>query len=257
MNIDGSDKQLLADLDSDAYKDVTYEINSSVSEDMPEYRFVAKGMTSDDTDEFAIDYVMSLEVYDENDCLLFTADLSQNYYDEVLGGTVYNKVMDTMGLHVADVNFDGYKDVIILNDFSGAHRNTWYDCWLWNTETTSFEKCETFADICNPSLDSKKTCIYSSGGSDTGYNDWSIYQFIDGKFVVTNSLSFKITDDSYHYIEQKLVNGEMETVRDDVIQADSFQDALSVTGYINDDLWQLDHPRWYMVGGYEADQWLE
>jgi hypothetical protein len=236
---------------------LTYEITSQVSEDMPNYRFVAKGMTSDDTDDFAVGYVMGLEVYDENDQLLLTADFSQTFYDEVQGAPVYNQMMDTMGLHVTDVNFDGYKDVIILNDFSGMHGHTWYDCWLWNTETLLFEECESFTDICHPSLDSKKKCIYSTGNWDAGYQPWDIYQYIDGKFVVTNRLSSEMTIDGYHYIEQKLVNGEMETVQDDVIQADSFNDALSSSGYINDDLWQLSNPRWYMVGGHEADQWLE
>jgi hypothetical protein len=259
MNIDGSDKQLLADLTGDVYKDVVYEINARLHEDMPEYRFVATGVTRD-ADEWAAGYVMSLEVYDENVLPLLSADFSQTVYDEVIGNPVYNLMMDTMGLHVADVNFDGYKDVIILNDFSGAHGNTWYDCWLWNPETSSFVESESFAGICNPALDPEKKCIYSTGGSGAGNHEWDIYQFIDGEFVVTNSLSYNEVvngDGGYHFIEQKLVNGEMETVRDDVVQEDSFDDALSAAGYINDDLWQLDHPRWYGVGGHQADQWLE
>lgn len=256
MNIDGSDKQLLADLDSDVYKDVTYEISACLHEDMPKYRFVATGMTQG-TDEWATGYVMGLEVYDENGLPILTTDFSLIFRDTVIGNPVFNGMMDTMGLHVADVNFDGYKDVIILNSFSGAHSNTWYDCWLWNPETSSFVESESFADICNPALDPVKKCIYSTGGSGAGNHEWDIYQFIDGEFVVTKSLSYVEKNEGYHFIEQKLVNGEMEIVRDDVIQEDSFDDALSFAGYINDDLWQLDNPRWYGVGGHQADQWLE
>lgn len=76
--------------------------------------------------------------------------------------------------------------------------------------------------------------------------------------MVTNSLSYEaVNDDIYHFIEQKNEDKKMEIVRDDAIQADSFDDALSAAGYINDDLWQLDNPRWYGVGGHQADQWLE
>ncbi|HWT74207.1 MAG TPA: DUF5050 domain-containing protein [Mobilitalea sp.] len=257
MNIDGSDKQLLADLTSDEYKDVTYEISTRLREDMPEYRFVATGVTLG-ADEWATGYVMGLEVYDENDLPLLTADFSQTFYDQLIGNPVYNQMMDTMGLHVTDVNFDGYKDVIILNNFGGAHSNTWYDCWLWNPETSSFVESESFADICNPALDPEKKCIYSTGGSGAGNHEWDIYQFIDGEFVVTNSLFYEVTNEGYHFIEQRLVNGEMEIVRDDVIkEEDNFDDALTAAGYINDDLWQLDNPRWYGGGGHQADQWLE
>lgn len=70
-------------------------------------------------------------------------------------------------------------------------------------------------------------------------------------------MSYNEANGDYYFQEQKLVNGEMSIIRDDVIQGGSFDDALSATGYINDDLWQLDNPRWYGVGGHQADQWLE
>lgn len=256
MNIDGSDKRILADLANDVYKDVTYEINAQISEDMPKYRFVATGMTLD-IDEWVIGYVMGLEVYDENGHSLLTADFSQTVFDEVIGNAVYNEMMDTMGLHVVDVNFDGFNDVIILKDFSGAHGNTWYNCWLWDPKTSSFVESEAFADICNPALDPKKKSIYSTGGSGAGNKQWDIYQFIKDEFVVTNSLSYEMTNESYHFIAQNLLKGEMKIVRDEVIQSDSFDNALSALGYINDNVWQLDNPRWYGVGGHQADQWLE
>jgi hypothetical protein len=258
MNIDGGDKVLLADLDSDVYKDVAYEINTRLQEDLPIYRFVATGVTQG-TDEWETGYVMGLEVFDENGLSLLSEDFSQTFQDVVTGNPVYNEMMDTMGLHVADVNFDGYKDVIILKDFGGAHGNTWYDCWLWNPNTSSFEKSESFADICNPALDLENKCIYSTGGSGASSKEWDIYQFKDGEFVITNSMSYyeEANEGGYHFTEQKLVTGEMESVREDVIQEDSFDDALSAAGYINDDLWQLDNPRWYGVGGHQADPWLE
>ena len=177
--------------------------------------------------------------------------------DEEIGNFVYSEMMDTMGLHVADVNFDGYKDVIILNTFWGAHSNTWYDCWLWNPETSSFVKSESFAGICNPALAPGEKYIYSTGGSGAVSQGWDIYQFIGGEFVVTNHLFYEETNEAYHFVEQKLVNGKMEILRDDVIRESSFDNALSAAGYTNDKLWQLDNPRWYGIGGHQVDQWLE
>ncbi|MDF2843509.1 MAG: hypothetical protein K0R00_1935 [Herbinix sp.] len=259
MNIDGTDKQMITDLTRDVYKDAAYEIKTRLQKEMPEYRFVATGMTRG-TDEWVLGYIMGLEIFDENGLPILSVDFSQTFRDEVIGYAVYNQILDTMGLHVVDVNFDGYKDVIILNSFSGAHSNTWYDCWLWNSETLSFVKSESFSEICNPALDPEKKYIYSSGGEGASGQSWQIYQFIDSEFIVTNYLSYNqvVNDGSgYHFIEQKSKNGVMEIVRDDIIQADSFEDALSAAGYMNDDLWKLENTRWYMYGGHHGDQWLE
>jgi hypothetical protein len=256
MNTDGGDKRVIKDLSDGAYKEVTYEITSQISKDMPKYRFVATGKTRS-AEEWGTGYVMGLNVYDENGRPLLTEDYSYTDLDEVIGNPVYNNMMDTMGLHVTDVNFDGYKDVIILNSFSGAHSNTWYDCWLWNQKTSSFVKSESFSDICNPALNPEKKYIYSTGGSSAFSQDWDIYQYIDGKFVVTNNLSYVENDKGYHFTEQKLVNGKMKPLRDDLIKAGSFNDALSAAGYTGDKLWKLDNPRWYGVGGHQADRWLE
>ncbi len=259
MNIDGTDKQRIADLTKDVYKDVTYEIKTRLQEDMPEYRFVATGLTRG-TDEWILGYVMGLEIFDDNDLPILSVDFSQAFRDEVIGSAVYNQMLDTMGLHVVDVNFDGYKDVIILNSFSGAHSNTWYDCWLWNAETSSFVKSESFPEICNPALDPENKYIYSAGGEGASTQSWQIYQFMESEFVVTNYLTYNEVingGSGYHFMEQKSINGVMEIVRDDILQANNFDDALSKAGYINDDLWKLKNSHWYMYGGHHADQWLE
>jgi hypothetical protein len=252
MKTDGSDKQLIADLVSADNRSVTYEISASLHENMPEYRFVATGLTTG-TDSWLIGYVMGLEVYDENNMLILSEDFSEYDQDMITGYPVYNEMMDTMGLHVVDVNFDGYKDVIILNTFAGAHGNTWYDCWLWDTKTSSFVTAPSFAEICNPALDREKKCIYSAGGSGAAYWGGSIYQFIDGEFVKTNEL------DTYGdgLTETKLVNGKMELVREVQFGSDEKLLAKEQEYYKNHELWQLEHPRWYWVGGHDADQWLE
>jgi hypothetical protein len=106
----------------------TYEIKASLHESMPEYRFVATGIVKG-PENWMFGYVLGLDVYDETGKPILSADFSEVSEDgEVTGFHVFNEMMDTMGLHVTDVNFDGYKDVIILNSFAGAHANTWYNC---------------------------------------------------------------------------------------------------------------------------------
>jgi hypothetical protein len=251
MSTGGGSKQVLVDLSSNAYKDVTYEVSDRLHKDMPEYRFVAMGMTQG-TEDSAVGFVMGMKVFDEKGHLILSADFSETSGDEILGSPVYNEMMDTMGLHIVDVNFDGYKDVIVLNDFSGAHGNTWYNCWRWDSKTSSFVESKSFAEICNPALDPKNKCIYSAGGSGAEFWGGSIYKYMDGKFIMTNNLD----GDSNGLTETKLVNGKMVVVRKVSYTVGNKSKDVEMQYYKINKLWQLDNPRWYMAGGHEADQWL-
>ncbi len=237
---------------SDMDKRVTYEVKARVHMDRPDYRFVATGLTRG-TDQWLTGFVLGLQVYDENQALILSEDFSVKEQDTITGYPVYNEMMDTMGLHVTDVNFDGYKDVIILNNFAGAHGNTWYDCWLWDEQTASFVASPSFAAICNPALDRENQCIFSSGGSGAAYWGGRIYQFVDGAFVLTNELDTAWGE----LVEKKLVNGTMEIVRQVQYGDDEKKLIQEQEYYKNDPLWLLSHPRWYWVGGHEADSWLE
>lgn len=246
MSTSGGYKELLEE-----HKDVTYEVSDRLHKDMPKYRFVAKGVTRG-TEDDARGYVMGMEAYDEKGNSILSADFSFRGGDEIIGNGVYNEMMDTMGLHIVDVNFDGYKDVIILNSFAGAHNNTWYNCWLWDPKTSSFVESESFSKICNPALDPKNKCIYSAGGSGAEFWGGTIYKYIDGKFEITNNLYA----DGKGLTETKLVSGEMVVVRKvSYICGDKSEDAERQY-YKKSKLWQLDNPRWYMTGGHKADQWL-
>ena len=229
----------------------TYEIRARLHESLPEYRFVATG-TAQGTDEWMYGFVLGLNVTDDNGKAILSADFSELEDGKVVGYHVYNGMMDTMGLHVTDVNFDGYKDVIILNTFGGAHSNTWYDCWLWNTATASFAASKSFAEICNPALDAEKKCIYSTGGSGADFWGGSIYQYINGEFVVTN----KLDTSSNGLMETALLDGKMEIVREVSYGEDNQMLEREREYYKSSALWQLDHPRWYWLGGHHADQWL-
>lgn len=233
----------------------TYEVTARLREDMPEYRFVAKGL-SWGIYEWTAGYILGLEGYDENGASILSADFSAISDGEITGNYAYNNMMDTMGLHVVDVNFDGYKDVIIINDFGGAHSNSWYDCWLWDAEASSFAKSESFTAICNPALDPEKQCIYSSGGSGAEYWGGSVYRYIGGEFILTDNL-----DGSWRRIvESRFVDGEMKVVREVALDEDTEKVREQQAYYATDEFWQWQlgdlHSRWYMHGGHHADEWL-
>jgi len=231
----------------------TYEIKARLHEGMPEYRFVATGIIQG-PDEWMFGYVMGLGVYDENGNSILSADFSEIMEDgSKVGYRVFNEMMDTMGLHVTDVNFDGYKDVIILNTFAGTHANTWYDCWLWDAKTSSFVKSESFSEICNPALDAENKCIYSAGGSGAAYWGGRIYKFIDGEFVLINELD---TNEN-GLVEKALVNGKLEIIREVSFGDDQQIIEREKEYYRKSELWQLDHPHWYWIGGHHADKWLD
>ena len=239
----------------DLPKPLTYEIRARLHESMPEYRFVATGIAAG-IDEWSMGFVMGLDVFDENGLPILSMDYSEEFGGEVYGAPVYLQMMDTMGLHVTDVNFDGYRDIIILTNFAGTHSNTWYDCWLWDAKSSSFIFSESFAGICNPSIDREEQRIFSTGGSGAAFWGGSIYKFIDGEFVITNNLDTGWTG----LVETQLVNEKMEIVRE-VVYSDDTQIQNSEVDremeyYKNHELWQLEHPRWIWYGGHHADEWL-
>jgi hypothetical protein len=236
-------------------KPLTYEVRARLHESMPEYRFVATGIAAG-TEEWSMGFVMTLDVFDENGLSILSMDYSEEIDGEIYGSPVYLELMDTMGLHVTDVNFDGYKDLIILTAFAGTYGNTWYDCWLWDAKSSAFVFSESFSKICNPSIDREKQRIFSTGGSGAAFWGGSIYKFIDGEFVITNNLDTDCTG----LVETQLVNGKMEIVRE-IIYSDDMQILNSevdreVAYYKNHELWQLEHPRWIRYGGHHADEWL-
>jgi len=248
----------------DEPKNVTYEIDANVNDSMPMYRFIASGVTDSDlyhvnsTDWYTkFGLVTGLDVLDTDGTTILSADFTGN---SIGGNSIYLELMSTMGLHVVDVNFDGNLDVIVLDGFGGAHSNTWYDCWLWDPVASSFAECPSFSQICNPSIDPDKQCIYSTGGSGASNQLWEIYKFIKGQFVVANSLEYNIVYDkngiAYQFHEEKLENGEMVTVRDKTVQTNDYYAAITSAGYADDNLWQLNNPRWYMYGMRSADQYL-
>jgi len=235
-----------------------YEITKAVCDGMPEYRFVAEGFVYDGAEPWNHGFITGLQVCDENGNIILDVDFADTDND-IPGNASYMEMMDTMGLHITDVNFDGYRDVIILDTFAGAHANSWYDCWLWDADAGKFVHCPSFSQIVNPALDREKQCIYSTGGMGAYIQEYAISRYINKEFIVTSILQllWEYDDDDNEWLsvtEMALVDGEMKTLREETLPGDT---EWNDTRYNDDGTWDILHPRWYGMGGHLADEWLE
>lgn len=57
--------------------------------------------------------------------------------------------------------------------------------------------------------------------------------------------------------ETALGNGTMEIVRQVTYNNKEGLLEAEMEYYKNNQLWQLDHPHWYWIGGSSADEWLQ
>ncbi|MDR0287595.1 MAG: DUF5050 domain-containing protein [Clostridiales bacterium] len=218
---------------------ITYETTARLQEDMPEYRFVVDSICYP-----GHGLITGLHVYNENGAIM----LSEDFTDIPSGGSrIPHNAIDTMGLYFEDMNFDGYNDVLLPYVID---RNSSYYCWLWNPNTSSLIAAESFLQIENPDVDKEDQCILSEGNSGAISHPFYIYKVINGEFVLTNYLCISSTFYDWSFEEQRLIDGKMETIRDDTIEncwmdsIDAYESAIAAAGYTNDDIWQLDSPRW-------------
>jgi hypothetical protein len=81
-----------------------------------------------------------------------------------------------------DVNFDGYSDVGVFTSTGYAGVNNVYDFYIYNPQTSGFEKNAILVDISNPVVDaSKKQVISNMRSGPQWYKD--IFQFNGTTYV--------------------------------------------------------------------------
>ena len=123
-------------------------------------------------------------------------------------------------MSVEDANFDGFNDIIIGIDSAGAQGALVFRCWLWNDETQQFEYEPSFPQP-NASIDTNAQIIRTTNRGSAVARNWYIYRFIDGEFVLTNSMSRdmrRVGDPRYdeepvwywRWEERTLINGVWE-----------------------------------------------
>ena len=97
-------------------------------------------------------------------------------------------------LFFADLNFDGYQDLVISVFTGGMAIPTRYYGFIWYPELGRFVEAESFSRIFNFWLDEELQALRSSYRRGPS----QIWRYIDGDFVVTNELSFSETSYLYY-----------------------------------------------------------
>jgi len=136
-------------------------------------------------------------------------------------------IWDGFGLIIEDANFDGFYDIIINIDRVGNQAALISRCWLWNDESQQFEESQSFPGF-NAIIDTNEQVIRTTSRGSAVHRVWYIYRFIDGEFVMTNSMERDMPWDMpfghsdarrWRFKERTLINGiwhENVTYFDDV-----------------------------------------
>ncbi len=102
-----------------------------------------------------------------------------------------------------DVNFDGAKDILILQGYYGSHGDKVYRCYCYNEQWSIYWEESTFKEIPNPEVDAGRQLILgSSRGGATSYTD-VFYQYDGRDFVLiqTDRYEWDEEKDSYYLTE--------------------------------------------------------
>jgi hypothetical protein len=155
------------------------------------------------------------------------------------------------GFHLLDVNFDGHKDILVLNGYSGVRGFTYYTCFL--ERDGMYERSPSFSEIPNIAIDEENRKILSSGYYGASTYSWKMFQFNGNELMNIASLTVMPDFDSgwdsdmWHYTEEKRINGVMQTVLCFVEYSPNFKLPDMYTdpsGY-----WALLSSKWFPLDG--------
>ena len=91
------------------------------------------------------------------------------------------------GLIIADVNFDGNKDILAPIGHFGVQGAVAFNCYL--SVDGTYVLNESFSEIANPSLDFQNCKILSTWRNMAVSHSWAMYSYINGEFVETDRLT--------------------------------------------------------------------
>lgn len=159
----GSSTKKLSKIVQDVRGEHIFSFN--INPDLPDFKFVLRG----DSEYNVIDQIV---IYQSRD--LLPVQTITAYQDG-------SPLKDEEYFFALDFNFDGYKDIALLN-WWGASANRGYTVWLYNKSKNTFEKDDFFDDISSPSTDStrKQLTTYFKYGVDEYLIN--TYQFIENKY---------------------------------------------------------------------------
>lgn len=172
-NSSNQNEKVNADLDSSTKKlskivqDLRGEhiFSFNINPDLPEFKFVLRG----DSEYNVIDQII---IYQSTDLIPIQA--ISVYQGE-------SPLRDEEYFFAKDFNFDGYKDIALLN-YWGSSANRFYTVWIYNKLKNTFEKDDFFEEISSPEPDTTKKQLTTYFKYSDGEYLISTYQYIGNKY---------------------------------------------------------------------------
>ncbi len=156
-------------------KDTVYTF--SIHEQLPEYRIMLTLKASPPGSGYRIE---AINVHNHK---AFLQDLSAS--DEtwsIKGETLPPSSDFPLGKFIAarDINFDGYRDLLIRNPLSGSSGEM-FECWIFDPDRLRFGFHKGLSALCDLQFDPKNKTV--SGACKTGYNSYASkkYQLMEGR----------------------------------------------------------------------------
>lgn len=224
-----------------------YKVRQFIHPEYGEFEFRFKFQKEDDWYEKA-----EIEVFDSDQKLM--QQLKQR------GFAVFENKY-----YITDLNFDGYRDILLLQLNKSARANHVYVAWLWNSRRKQFEKVDTEMPV-NMAIDrqNKQLLSVESFGSGRAYQ---IYQFKDDKLYKIARVELKRLHrqedlTKYGLLEKDVMSGEFdpwvfeeslfdagkEISKSEIIlisKKGSAKEEIYQQYYAPDSFWRLRDRRWY------------
>lgn len=127
----------------------------------------------------------------------------------------YEYSLEIDSTNLVDVNFDGYKDLILISGQGAMGRNNIFTIYLFDSLQNKFQYCEALSDICNIEVNSEdKTIdefIFNGGPNFT----LTTYEVINNSRVIKKILNQNLdTIETSYYENGKFLYKETEKVKD-------------------------------------------
>ena len=170
-------------------------------------------------DDGMLGSVIDLRFYQYYGSGIGTSSLSQQILYQCKHSIYYDTIHD--GFQLADVNGDGYDDIIL--DLGMQGRRYAAVCFVYVPSEDCFAMLEGYDELSNPEYVKEQGLLYESWYENWGsYREEGINKYsVDGtEMRLTASLSILNQSGTDCYTEKRLVDGEMVTVKENVRESE-------------------------------------
>lgn len=172
------------------------------------------------------------------------------YYNGIRGGLV-----------LADANFDGREDILVLSMLEGSESRPYYHALLRQPDG-KYKLCESFGMIPHPELNAAKKTVRGGARGNAGEHYWELYAYKNDEFVQTKSLhtafvQYKAPDnyeeEIYRYTVQKIAADGSGYDKKEYLSSDYSQAQWERMFYDDSNAWALASEQWLYINGARLD----